>query len=36
MEAFGNRETGKVLNTAGAGLGMSIANNLALGLGGNR
>ncbi|EAR86396.2 ATPase, histidine kinase-, DNA gyrase B (macronuclear) [Tetrahymena thermophila SB210] len=36
LQAFGNKSTGKFLNTIGAGFGMSIANNLALGLGGNR
>ncbi|KAL4474774.1 hypothetical protein ABPG74_001470 [Tetrahymena malaccensis] len=36
LQAFGNKSNGKFLNTIGAGFGMSIANNLAHGLGGNR
>ncbi|EDK32072.2 two-component sensor protein histidine kinase (dhkk, dhkj) (macronuclear) [Tetrahymena thermophila SB210] len=36
FEAFGNKLNSKYLNTKGAGFGLSITNNLAMGLGGNR
>ncbi|KAL4427064.1 hypothetical protein ABPG74_021171 [Tetrahymena malaccensis] len=36
FESFGNKQNSKFLNTQGAGLGLSVANNLAMGLGGNK
>ncbi|KAL4466673.1 hypothetical protein ABPG72_016790 [Tetrahymena utriculariae] len=36
FESFGNKQHSKFLNTQGAGLGLSVANHLAMGLGGNR
>ncbi|KAL4474756.1 hypothetical protein ABPG74_001452 [Tetrahymena malaccensis] len=36
FEAFGNKLNQKHLNTKGAGFGLTISNNLAMGLGGNR
>lgn len=36
FETFGNKASIGSINTTGAGLGISISNKLALGLGGNR
>ncbi|KAL4454163.1 hypothetical protein ABPG73_011921 [Tetrahymena malaccensis] len=36
FDCFGDKSKQNILNTRGAGLGLSIANSLAMGLGGNR
>ncbi|EAR83217.2 ATPase, histidine kinase-, DNA gyrase B (macronuclear) [Tetrahymena thermophila SB210] len=36
FDCFGDKSKQSILNTRGAGLGLSIANSLAMGLGGNR